>query len=106
LLDQVDAVVVVGGSNSNNTRELVETCHASGQPALLVQSAADLDPNWFRGIAIVGLTAGTSTLDRTIDEVHRALIWIASHNSDSLPGRNQGHDSLIGAAPLPEGVVS
>jgi 4-hydroxy-3-methylbut-2-enyl diphosphate reductase IspH len=41
-----------------------------------VQSDADLDPAWFRGVARVGLTAGTSTLTATIDEVHRALVEI------------------------------
>ncbi|HMF11189.1 MAG TPA: 4-hydroxy-3-methylbut-2-enyl diphosphate reductase [Gemmataceae bacterium] len=74
LLDQVDAMVVVGGRNSNNTRELAARCRERGVPALHVQSAADLDPVWFADHEIVGLTAGTSTLDSTIDEVRRALV--------------------------------
>ena len=40
LLEQVDAVVVVGGWNSNNTRELVERCQEQGRRALHVQVAA------------------------------------------------------------------
>ncbi len=82
LLDKVEAVVVVGGRNSNNTRQLVARCAERGKPALHVQSAADLDPAWFKTYAKVGLTAGTSTLHETIDEVHRALIWIGSVVSD------------------------
>jgi 4-hydroxy-3-methylbut-2-enyl diphosphate reductase len=78
LLARVDAVVVVGGRHSNNTRELVARCRESGKPAVHVQSATDLDPAWFRDCAVVGLTAGTSTLAETIDEVHRALVWIGS----------------------------
>jgi 4-hydroxy-3-methylbut-2-enyl diphosphate reductase len=78
LLNEVDAVVVVGGRNSNNTRELVELCRQRNRPVLHVQSAADLDPAWFKEYARVGLTAGTSTLDQTIEEVHRALVWIGS----------------------------
>jgi 4-hydroxy-3-methylbut-2-enyl diphosphate reductase len=73
LLDQVEAMVVVGGRNSNNTRELVTRCREHGLPAFHIQSAEDLDPAWFEGFETVGLTAGTSTLDDTIDEVHRAL---------------------------------
>jgi 4-hydroxy-3-methylbut-2-enyl diphosphate reductase len=73
LLDQVEAMVVVGGRNSNNTRELAARCRQRGVPALHVQSAADLDPGWFAGFETVGLTAGTSTLDSTIQEVHEAL---------------------------------
>ena len=74
LLGQVEAMVVVGGRNSNNTRELVARCEERGIPVLHVQSAADLDPEWFRGFETVGLTAGTSTLDRTIDDVYQALV--------------------------------
>jgi 4-hydroxy-3-methylbut-2-enyl diphosphate reductase len=74
LIDQVDAMVVVGGRNSNNTKELVLTCRARGLPALHVQGPGDLDPAWFEGIEVVGLSAGTSTLDATIDEVHNALL--------------------------------
>jgi len=76
LIESVDAVVVVGGRNSNNTLELVARCRERGRQVLHVQSAADLDAGWFRGIDRVGLTAGTSTLAATIDEVHRALLPI------------------------------
>jgi 4-hydroxy-3-methylbut-2-enyl diphosphate reductase len=76
LLDRVEAMVVVGGRNSNNTRELAARCRERGKPVLHVQSAADLEAAWFKDYATVGLTAGTSTLPATIDEVHRALVWI------------------------------
>jgi 4-hydroxy-3-methylbut-2-en-1-yl diphosphate reductase len=86
LLDRVDAVVVVGGRNSNNTRELVARCRERGRPALHVQSADELDPAWFKGFATVGLTAGTSTLPETIEEVHRALVWIGTRSAGSRAG--------------------
>jgi 4-hydroxy-3-methylbut-2-enyl diphosphate reductase len=73
LMDDVDAVVVVGGRNSNNTRRLVRLCLERYTPALQVESAVDLDADWFAGVDTVGLTAGTSTLNETIDEVHDAL---------------------------------
>ncbi len=76
LIDRVEAVVVVGGHHSNNTRELAARCRERGKPALHVESAAELDAGWFKGYATVGLTAGTSTLPETIDDVHRALVWI------------------------------
>jgi 4-hydroxy-3-methylbut-2-enyl diphosphate reductase len=78
LLDRVEAVVVVGGHNSNNTRELAARCRQRGKRAVHVQSADELDPAWFKGFATVGLTAGTSTLSETIEEVHLALVWIGS----------------------------
>jgi 4-hydroxy-3-methylbut-2-en-1-yl diphosphate reductase len=85
LLDRVEAVVVVGGKHSNNTRELAVRCRERGKPALHVQSAAELDAGWFKGFATVGLTAGTSTLPETIDEVHRALVWIGTSSGSPIP---------------------
>jgi len=73
LLDRVGAMVVVGGRNSNNTRRLVARCEERGVPVCHVQSAADLDPGWFEPFETVGLTAGTSTPDEVIGEVHAAL---------------------------------
>ena len=69
--------VVVGGHNSNNTRQLVLRCQARGLPAYHVQGPEDLRPAWFDGVETVGLTAGTSTLDETIDAVEQALHHIA-----------------------------
>jgi 4-hydroxy-3-methylbut-2-enyl diphosphate reductase len=73
LLPRVDAVVVVGGSNSNNTRELAALARGRGVPAYHVGGAADLRAEWFADCRRVGLTAGTSTLDETIREVEEAL---------------------------------
>ncbi len=90
LLDHVDAVVVVGGRHSNNTRELAALCRDRGRPALHVQSAADLDADWFLGYQTIGLTAGTSTLDTTIEEVYQALLRIPSR----VPASAGSLDSL------------
>ncbi|MDP6444298.1 MAG: 4-hydroxy-3-methylbut-2-enyl diphosphate reductase [Pirellulaceae bacterium] len=57
LLPEVEAVVVVGGKNSNNTRRLVQFCHRHGRPALHVEGPDDVDPDWLCGVATVGLTA-------------------------------------------------
>jgi 4-hydroxy-3-methylbut-2-enyl diphosphate reductase len=94
LLDRVDAVVVVGGANSNNTRELAARCRDRGKPALHVQSASELDPDWFQNAATVGLTAGTSTLPETIEEVHRALVWIGTR---ALESRTLGDTANAGS---------
>jgi 4-hydroxy-3-methylbut-2-enyl diphosphate reductase len=82
LLNQVEAVVVVGGRNSNNTKELVTRCRERGVPALHVQSAEGIDPAWLEDFEVVGLTAGTSTLDATIEEVYKALSEPAASASD------------------------
>jgi 4-hydroxy-3-methylbut-2-en-1-yl diphosphate reductase len=68
-----DVVIVVGGSNSNNTRELSETCQSHCARVHQVQSADEICAGWFRETDTVGLTAGTSTPDVTIDRVERAI---------------------------------
>jgi 4-hydroxy-3-methylbut-2-enyl diphosphate reductase len=69
----IDAMVVVGGSTSANTRNLLAVCQESGKPALFVTSAEDIDPAKLRGFSRVGLTAGASTPDWCIDVVEQAL---------------------------------
>jgi 4-hydroxy-3-methylbut-2-enyl diphosphate reductase len=84
LMDEVEAMIVVGGHNSNNTRQLVLRCQAHGLPAYHVQGPEDLRPEWFDGIETVGLTAGTSTLDDTIDAVAYAMQHLSVHQSLAL----------------------
>lgn len=69
LSKQVDIMVVVGGYNSANTRNLVQLCSETGTPTHHVESAADLVPGWFPAGAVVGITAGASTPDWIIKEV-------------------------------------
>lgn len=68
-----DVVIVIGGSHSNNTRELAVTCLEACDRVHHVQSAEDLRSVWFRTGDVVGITAGTSTPDDVIDEVEQWL---------------------------------
>lgn len=81
ILQQADAVVVVGGRHSNNTRKLLERCAAEGCQAWHVETAADVDAAWFSGCQVVGLTGGTSTLPETLREVHESLLTIAAQHA-------------------------
>jgi 4-hydroxy-3-methylbut-2-enyl diphosphate reductase len=74
LIDQVEALVVVGGQHSNNTRQLARLADSRGVPVVHVQTAADLDPDWLAQFEVVGLTAGTSTLESTIDQVEQVML--------------------------------
>jgi len=83
-MQQVDAVVVVGGRNSNNTRRLAELCQKHDVPAFHVTCAEELDAMWFDGFEIIGLTAGTSTLDSTINAVHGRLEQLTGVSKPSV----------------------
>jgi 4-hydroxy-3-methylbut-2-enyl diphosphate reductase len=74
LLRKVEVVIVVGGRNSNNTRELVETVRAAGLPVHHIERADELQWQWFQGIEHAGITGGTSTLPETVAEVRHRLM--------------------------------
>ena len=80
-----DVVIVVGGANSNNTRELVATCRRHCPRVHQVQAAADLRLEWFVDAATVGLTAGTSTPASTIEAVDGRIRQIAAARPDRAP---------------------
>ena len=78
LAQRADVVVVIGGAHSNNTRELVTACSRFCGRVHHVQAASDLREEWFEGVLTVGITAGTSTPDSSIDEVEQWLDQLAS----------------------------
>jgi (E)-4-hydroxy-3-methyl-but-2-enyl pyrophosphate reductase len=69
---EIDVIVVIGGKKSANTKHLWEICREA-KPSYLVQGSDDLEPQWFDGARVVGLTAGSSTPDYVIDEVEQRL---------------------------------
>ena len=73
LARQCDVVIVVGGENSNNTRELVDTCRHHCSRVHHIQTESDIRSEWIAGAGTVGVTAGTSTPDDVIDRVERQL---------------------------------
>ncbi len=73
LARQCDIVVVIGGVNSNNTRELAETCRRFCDQVIQIQNASELKPHLFYNAQMVGITAGTSTPDSVIHDVEQKL---------------------------------
>jgi 4-hydroxy-3-methylbut-2-enyl diphosphate reductase len=73
LCGQVDAVLVAGGRESANTRRLLAIAGASGKKAWLVENAAEIPPG-AAAFPVIGLSAGASTPDETVDEIERVLL--------------------------------
>ena len=67
------AMVVVGDPSSSNTGRLAMICREHCDRVALVESAAGLDPEFFRGVADVGITAGASTPAWIIKEVNKTM---------------------------------
>jgi 4-hydroxy-3-methylbut-2-enyl diphosphate reductase len=95
LARECDVVVVVGGANSNNTRELVKTCGRDGAHVYHVQTDADLRSDWFRDAQSVGITAGTSTPDHIVDRVEQRVRALADARADDMSGSHEEHHDAI-----------
>ena len=120
----VDMMVVVGGRNSANTKELTRLCQITGKPVIQIEGAPDLaDATAFGTARVVGVTGGTSTPIEDLEAVaervfalagteaarpnaaalaHAAIRAVASpaYRSSSLDehGRQKKRDSVAGAA--------
>ena len=93
-----DVVVVIGGRQSNNTRELAETCARHCCRVVRVETASELRREWFADAATVGLTAGTSTPDEEIEKIERWLRHEASPGTQSAGDRGAGQPPVRVAA--------
>ena len=76
LAGEVDAILVVGGLHSGNTRRLTEIAAKSGKPAYHIETEEDLDQVELKEIStnrFIGITAGASTPNWVIKRVYRSL---------------------------------
>jgi 4-hydroxy-3-methylbut-2-en-1-yl diphosphate reductase len=81
LAQRAEVVVVIGGAQSNNTQELVRTCSRYCGRVHHVQGVNDLREEWFDQAQTVGVTAGTSTPDASINEIEQWLNQLASRRN-------------------------
>jgi len=68
LASRVDMMLVIGGHSSANTRHLVELC-ATAAKTYTVETADEIQLSWLQGQHRIGITAGASTDEQTINEV-------------------------------------
>jgi 4-hydroxy-3-methylbut-2-enyl diphosphate reductase len=78
-----NVVIVIGGAHSNNTHELFKTCSRFCERVHHVQTADNLREEWFRANDTVGITAGTSTPDKIIDEVEQRIKQMRKEQHES-----------------------
>ncbi len=83
---QCQAMVVVGDAKSSNTGRLATICREHCNKVALVDNAAELDRDFFRGCRFVGITAGASTPAWIIKEVNKTMSEII--NADAVQEEN------------------
>ncbi len=85
---QVDIVIVVGSPTSSNSNRLREVAQKLGTESHMVDSADELQPQWFEGKSRVGLTAGASApevLVRQVMDRIKALGAVSVRKMDVAP---------------------
>lgn len=93
LAGKVDVMIVVGGKNSANTRKLAGIC-SEQTTTYLIETADELDQNWFKGVKTVGLTAGASTPDWIIEEVYRKMSNMENNEVNEMMNMEDWADNL------------
>lgn len=69
--EQADAMIVIGGKNSSNTKKLYEICSERCKNTYFIQTKDDLEDSTFQCFDYVGITAGASTPNKIIEEVQK-----------------------------------
>ena len=99
----VEFIVVVGGRQSANTRELTRLCEIVGTPAIQVERASDLtDPGVFGDARIVGVTGGTSTPIEDLEAVAERILTMAGTH-DAAADAHALAVAALGVAVTPAG---
>ncbi|MBQ4057391.1 MAG: bifunctional 4-hydroxy-3-methylbut-2-enyl diphosphate reductase/30S ribosomal protein S1 [Lachnospiraceae bacterium] len=73
IAQQVDAMIVIGGRNSSNTQKLYDISKKECANTYYIQTLVDLDLATFESVGRVGITAGASTPNHIIKEVHGSM---------------------------------
>ncbi|MDQ3880466.1 MAG: 4-hydroxy-3-methylbut-2-enyl diphosphate reductase [Chloroflexota bacterium] len=80
LAADVDAMIVVGGKNSSNTKELAVKCREVCANTIHIADADELEADyrdWVAGNARIGITGGTSTPEQDLEAVRDRVLALA-----------------------------
>ena len=83
---EVDIVIVVGSPTSSNSNRLRDVAQRSGTTSYMVDTAQELQPQWFEGKSRVGLTAGASAPDILVQQVIERLRALGATSVRKLDG--------------------
>ena len=84
LADSVDAVIVVGGRNSGNTKRLAEISKKTGKSTYHIETESEIDADALSEAKSVGITAGASTPNWVIKKIYRTLEALPYKNKPGL----------------------
>lgn len=86
LTKTADTILVVGSPNSSNSNRLREIAEQLGKPAYLIDTAKDMQKDWFENSQVVGVTAGASAPEVLVQEVIDQLTAWGGKSAVELKG--------------------
>lgn len=98
---QVDAMIVIGGMNSSNTQKLYDISKKECANTYYIQTLVDLDLAAFESVSRVGITAGASTPNYIIKEVHGSM----AEDFGKMFEESLAEESRISAGKIVKGTV-
>lgn len=69
LSKQVEAIIIIGGKNSSNTKKLYEISKKNNENSVSIEDYKELDLEYMKQFNKIGVIAGASTPDESIEEV-------------------------------------
>ena len=84
---ECDLVLVVGSPNSSNSNRLSELAERCGAEAYLIDTAADIQPQWLDNKNAIGVTAGASAPEILVKEVLQTLESMGAKAPQENPGQ-------------------
>ena len=97
LLDDVDLLLVIGSSNSSNSKRLVEVARAAGVSSFLIDDANQIEPAWIEGVETVGVTSGASAPERLVQDV---CDWFRARGVSDVSEHRSAHEDVVFRVPV------
>ena len=86
LVEHVNLILVVGAKNSSNSNRLRDLGEESGVNTFLIETADDLDRQWFDNVESIGISSGASTPDELVKEVMNRISTFREIKIEMRPG--------------------
>ncbi len=90
MAEHCNVIIVVGSSNSSNSNRLREVALQQGVSAYLVDRAAEIDPGWFAGASVIGVTAGASAPESLVNEVVQTVAGLTGAPLPDIAREDEG----------------
>jgi 4-hydroxy-3-methylbut-2-enyl diphosphate reductase len=97
LLEEVELLLVIGSTNSSNSKRLVEVARAAGVDAHLVDDVGEIDAAWLDGVETVGLTSGASAPERLVRDV---CDWFRAHGVADVEEFSSAFEDVVFRLPV------